>query len=309
MGDEEVLADVGFPLPALLRTREGETETRLLTLKTSLTDRGFRVDFSGGMPEGPRGLEVFRAPVSEEEFAERWRQTFKPESRFLGGVSLRLQEEGRIVSFSRGEVRVDDLHSRLRLPLASPRADRLEEIFGVDREHLGRAFASVGDPDPSIADTLLTAYLEVEASPEGAFAAIATPAGYRDLMKGVAEVTGEEVTEDGWRLDLCAPVAEDRAGGGEARFSERVVPDREARRLTVRRAYGNRVQDSAFAVEDYGEKTNLLRSVTLPGAREDLLRNDSARGRMAGTLAVDLLAWSRMLPGNGETLGEAGSRL
>jgi hypothetical protein len=268
-----------------------------MALKTTRTDRGVRVAFSGGVPDGPRGLEVFLAPVSEEEFAELWRQTFKPESRFLRGVSLRLQEEGRSVSFSRGEVRVDDLHSRLRLPLASPRADRLEEIFGVDREHLSRAFANVEDPDSLITDTLLTAYLEVEAPPESAFAAIATPAGYRELMKGVAEVAGEEMTEDGWRLDLCAPGAEGRPGGAEARFSERVVPDREARRLTVRRTYANRVQDSSFAVEERGEKTSLLRCVTLPGPREDLLRNDSARGRMAGTLAVDLLAWSRMLPG------------
>jgi hypothetical protein len=33
----------------------------------------------------------------------------------------------------------------------------------------------------------------------------------------------------------------------------------------------------------------------LSGAREDLLANDSARGRMAGTLAADLLGWARLL--------------
>ena len=44
-----------------------------------------------------------------------------------------------------------------------------------------------------------------------------------------------------------------------------------------------------------GEKTYLTREAELTGRREDLLRNDSLRGRLAGSLAVDLLAWARML--------------
>jgi hypothetical protein len=42
-------------------------------------------------------------------------------------------------------------------------------------------------------------------------------------------------------------------------------------------------------------ETWLVREAVLAGPREDLLVNDSARGRMAGTLAVDLLAWTRTL--------------
>jgi hypothetical protein len=38
-----------------------------------------------------------------------------------------------------------------------------------------------------------------------------------------------------------------------------------------------------------------MREAELSGPREDLLRNDSLRGRLAASLAVDLLAWSRML--------------
>jgi hypothetical protein len=38
-----------------------------------------------------------------------------------------------------------------------------------------------------------------------------------------------------------------------------------------------------------------VREATLSGRRQDLLRNDSLRGRLAGALAVDLLAWARML--------------
>ena len=57
---------------------------------------------------------------------------------------------------------------------------------------------------------------------------------------------------------------------------------------------------SAYRVEEREGRTYLIREATLSGAREDLLRNDSLRGRFAGTLAVDLLAWARML-GNEET--------
>ena len=51
----------------------------------------------------------------------------------------------------------------------------------------------------------------------------------------------------------------------------------------------------AFRVEEREGATYLVREAILSGAREDLLKNDYARGRLAGTLAVDLLAWSRLL--------------
>jgi len=63
----------------------------------------------------------------------------------------------------------------------------------------------------------------------------------------------------------------------------------------VRRLYESRAYDSAFATEERNGRTYLLRKLSLPLARDDFLRNDAARGRLAGTLAVDLLAWARML--------------
>ncbi len=293
-GRESFLADVGFPLPALLPAREGETDTALATLRLSETPRGFRVEFFGGVPEGPRSLEIFSERVSEGEFAKRWQATFRPESRFLSEVSLRKTEESRAVSFFRGEVRVDDLHSRLTIPLPDSRAARLDEIFGVDRERLTRAFALVGDRGPERGGTELTAYLETDAPPEEAFAAISTSAGYRDLMAGVARVTAlEELPNGGWRLEMEAPGQ--NAELPDARFVEEVAPEAESRRLSVRRLYESRAYDSAFATEERNGRTYLLRKLSLPGAREDFLRNDSARGRLAGTLAVDLLAWARMI--------------
>jgi hypothetical protein len=76
---------------------------------------------------------------------------------------------------------------------------------------------------------------------------------------------------------------------------EEVHADPEARRLQVRRQYAHRAFDSVFEAAELRGRTYLVRSVTFEGSREDLLRNDSARGRLAGTLAVDLLAWSRLI--------------
>jgi hypothetical protein len=63
----------------------------------------------------------------------------------------------------------------------------------------------------------------------------------------------------------------------------------------VERRTGASVSKSAYGVEERSGKTYLIREAVLPGSREDLLRNDSMRGRRAGSLALDLLAWARML--------------
>jgi hypothetical protein len=64
----------------------------------------------------------------------------------------------------------------------------------------------------------------------------------------------------------------------------------------VRRRYSDgREVALEFRVETRDGETWLVREATLSGAREDLLKNDHARGRLAGTLAVDLLAWTRRL--------------
>ena len=75
-----------------------------------------------------------------------------------------------------------------------------------------------------------------------------------------------------------------------------VQPNPDHRTLEVRRRYAEgREVNLSYRVEEREGATYLVREAALSGAREDLLRNDSARGRLAGTLAVDLLAWSRLL--------------
>jgi arylamine N-acetyltransferase len=291
----EWIVDVGFPLPALLSGAADEVEeieTPRGSLRVTPAARGRRVEILGGVPEGPRELEIFHSPVSEAEFLKMWEKTWRPDSKFLTSVGLHREKDGRAVSFASGEIRVDDRHSRTRLPLAAPRAEALEEHFGVARELLHRAFAIAGDPEPEIAAAEVNVYLEVDASAQAAFDTIGSVEGYRGLMEGVARVVQDEPIEEGWRLRLLPPAA---AGNDPAQESgsidEEITPDRAGLALRVRR--GSR--DSFFQVLERGGRTFLVRRLVLDGARPDLLRNDSLRGRFAGTLAVDLLAWARRL--------------
>jgi len=70
-----------------------------------------------------------------------------------------------------------------------------------------------------------------------------------------------------------------------------------ARALRVARGSAAGRFESELRVEDRGGKTFVVREAFFGAPREDLLRNDSLRGRLAGTLAVDLLAWSRLAAG------------
>lgn len=290
-----VLADVGFPLSALLPEAEGETETPLAGLEVRRSPRGWAVVFRGGVPDGPPGLEIFGEPVPEADFLARWQSTFRPDSRFLRGVGVRRMEEQRVLFFTRGEVRVDDRHSRLAVPVAAPRARRIAELFGMEEIPVQRALTRTSDPSSELTGATLTAYLETRAAPDTAFAAIGSPDAYRRLMSGVASIASCEGSPTHWRLELQAPEAGSPPAAGDAGFAEDVTADPEGRRLDVRRIYPGRSYDSSFETRSLRGSTYLLRRVTFDGAREDLLRNDSARGRLAGTLAIDLLAWARQI--------------
>ena len=285
---EQWLCDVGFPLPAVLALAKGEVETGFFPVRLTRIDRGWRVELTGGVPEGPRALEVFDSVVPDEEFEQFWRRTFLPGSRFLKGVSLRRQQQGRVVSFSGGELRIDDRHSRTRLPVLRSRPAVLEEQFGVGTERLARAFALVGDPEPEISNAQVSVYLETDVSAEEAFDAIVSPQGYGRLMEGIGEVEAGEEGEGSWQMRLSPP---GKAGQAPASLEERITRDAAARTLRVRRGS----EESFYGSESRAGRTYLVRRAILSGPREDLLRNDSLRGRLAGTLALDLLAWARML--------------
>ena len=153
---------------------------------------------------------------------------------------------------------------------------------------------AVGDRGPEMEDASLTAYLETDADPAEAFAAIASPQGYAALLDGVArvEVVGSEAAESPWTLRLSAP---DAAAPLAQAMEETVSCDRSRRRLAIARRFGENRSDSFYETRARPGGAHLVRGLTLPGPRDDLLRNDSLRGRLAGALAVDLLAWSRRL--------------
>ena len=281
------ICDVGFPLPALLPCVEGETETALGALRVTRAPRGWRIEMLEGVPEGPRSLEIFVAPVASGEFARHWESTYRRDSRFLSAVSLRVEKAGRAVSFAAGEIRVDDLHSRTRIPLPPPRTPILEEQFGVDRDLLERAFALAGDPEPAIADAQVSVYLETEGPPAAAIEAIASPEGYGRLMSGAALVTPVDTAGSNFRVRLSPREGEDEAGV----VVEEITPRPEDLAVAVKRVN----QESYYETVARGGRTFLVRRAVLSGPRLDLLRNDSLRGRFAGTLAVDLLAWARIL--------------
>jgi hypothetical protein len=206
---------------------------------------------------------------------------------------LRRPDTARVVSFARGEIRIDDRHSRLRVPLRPPRAPRLAELFGVDAALLAEALARSGEGEATSTGGGLTAYLETTASPAAAFDSLARPGVYRRFLEGVAAVTLLEELPDGWRLTLAPPAGE---SGSANSLTEEVTlhPDRLA--LRVRRVSGGGHFDSELRAENRDGRTYLIREAFFDAPREDLLRNDSLRGRLAGTLAVDLLAWTRLLP-------------
>jgi len=287
----ERIADVGFPLPALLPLESGLVETPTVGLRVEAGEAGFEVAFEGGVPEGPRTLWIGKAPVEEDEYLELWRKTFRPDAPFLQEVWLRRDLGHRVLAFARGEARVDDLCSRLVVPLASPRSPSLGALFGIDEALLARAFALAGDPAPAAADPSLTAYLETSAPADRAYETIASPEGYRRLQEGVAPVGGLRETANGFRLTLSG------GGGTASDVTEEVSLDPAALRVTVARrgSAASSEQLSSYRAERRDGRTWLVREARLPGSGEDLLRNDGLRGRLAAALAVDLLGWARML--------------
>ncbi|HKD18158.1 MAG TPA: arylamine N-acetyltransferase [Thermoanaerobaculia bacterium] len=284
----ETIADVGFPLPALLPAASAFVETPTVALRVEPFPEGFEITLEGGVPEAIRSFAIHTAPVSAEAYDRLWRETFRPGGPFVQEVSLRRDLGHRILSFARGEVRVDDLCSRLRVPLLGSRPAALAALFDLDERLIARALEIAGDPPPANGHTTLTAFLETGASASSAYDAIGSPEGYRRLLEGVGRVEDLRETPGGFRLTLSA------APGEAAALEEEVSLDPATRRVSIVRRSAAGEQRSSYCAAERGGKATLLREAEFAGAREDLLRQDSLRGRLAASLAVDLLAWSRL---------------
>ena len=290
-GGREVIADVGFPLPGLIAPEPGLVETTLASLRVDRDGEGLRVTYDGGVPEGPRSLFLDTQTVAPEKYRELWERTFRGGAPFLRELTMRRDRGDRILSYAGGEVRVDDRHSRLRVPLPAPRSSVLARLFDIDQDLLSRAFSLSGETPKIAADPILTSYLDTETSAGEAYATIASPEGYRKLQQGVAEISDLAPTPTGFRLTL-SPGADSRS---DSQLSEDVTLDAVAQRVTILRKSATAEHRSSYRAQARDGRTYLMREASLPGVGEELLRNDSLRGRLAAGLAVDLLAWSRML--------------
>lgn len=275
------LADPGYPLPRLIPLETSAFETPTGSCAFEVSGGSAVLRFVSG-PEYGRVIEFSFERVSEDEFRAAWEKTFSATSLFLREVVLRRPDAHRVLRYFRGAVDVTDAHSRARIPLVDRRAEKLSGLFSVDRGLLDRAFAIAGDPGPERA----TARIEAYADPSGAverFGQLATAEGWRRFASGLGSVTIEEREPRRWRAVV-------RPESGEAVVEDvEVVPEEET--IRVRRSGG--LADTGFAIDRKSGEPRLVRFADLPDAREEFLVNDMGRGRIAGILAMDLLALSR----------------
>ncbi|HET9795621.1 MAG TPA: arylamine N-acetyltransferase [Thermoanaerobaculia bacterium] len=274
------LADPGYPLPSLLPLESASLDTPVGSLEFAVSGKAAVLRFVSG-PEYGRVIDFAFDPVSEEEFRAAWEKTFVRTSLFLREVVVRKPDGHRVLRFFRGAVDVSDAHSRTRLPLLGGRAAKLSSLFGIDAGLLARALSITGDRAPERTTARVEAYAEGPES-EARFRALSTPGGYRRFLAGLGSVEIEGAEEGRWRAvvrpESGETVAEDVEASGDL--------------LRIRRAGG--LAESGFELDRSAGEPRLVRFAELPDAREEFLRVDAGRGRIAGMLAMDLLALSRL---------------
>ncbi len=274
------LADAGYPLPALLPLETSSHETAIGSCEFSVSARSASLRFVSG-PEAGRVIDFFFDPVSEDEFRTEWERTFAKTSLFLREVVVRKPDAHRVLRFFRGAVDVTDAHSRATVPLAGNRAEKLASIFEIDAGLLSRALSIAGDADPARPTARIEAYGHAPDA-EMRFRALATPEGYARFLAGLGAVEIEEAGEGRWRAIV-------RPESGDAAVEE---IEAAGDLLRIRRA--GAFPESGFSLDRSAGEPRLVRFAELPDAREEFLRVDAGRGRIAGILAMDLLAVARL---------------
>jgi hypothetical protein len=275
------LADVGYPLPEIRPLESGPYESALGSCVLEAGPSHARLAVLSG-PERGCVIEYPLSAVSEDTFRAAWVKTFSAPSFFLKDVVLRRPDAHRVLRFSRGEVVVTDAYSRTVVPLLAERAAKLASLFSMDESVIDDALSIAGDPEPSRITARVEAFGEMPDA-ERAFAELGSAQGYRRFLAGLGDVQVDAVGPDA----LHAVV---RNAGGDA-VVEEIEIAREEEVLRVRRAGG--LADSGFALDRRSGEPRIVRFADLPDAREEFLKSDLGRGRIAGILAMDLLALSR----------------
>jgi hypothetical protein len=233
-------------------------------------------------PERGCIIEYPLSAVTAEDFRAAWQSTFSSPSFFLKNVMLRRPDAHRVLRFFRGEVEITDAYSRTVVPLLAGRAARLAEIFSIDESVIAVALKNAGDPDPPRSTARVEAYGEIPGA-ERAFAELSSEEGYRRFLSGLGDVEVRPAGPAALRAVVKNP-------GGQT-VVEEIEISREDEVVRVRRSGG--LTDSGFALDRRSGEPRIVRFADLPDAREEFLRTDLGRGRIAGVLAMDLLALSR----------------
>jgi len=186
-----------------------------------------------------------------------------------------------VLRFFRGAVDVTDAHTRTRIPLLGGRSGKIAAVFGIDPDLVSRALSIAGDPEPERSSARVEAFAE-DPDAESRFRALSSPEGYARYLEGLGAVSIESAGEGRWRAVV-------RPESGEPAIEDVEVLPGDV--LRVRRSGG--LADSGFALDRSASVPRLVRFADLPDAREEFLRVDAGRGRMAGILAMDLLALMR----------------
>jgi arylamine N-acetyltransferase len=274
------LADVGHPLPVLLPLETHSFESAVGSLELAVSGDSAVLRFSSG-PEQGRVIAFDLDPVSESGFHEAWEATFAKTSLFLREVVIRKPDGHRVLRFFRGAVDVTDAHSLARIPLAEGRPAKLSAIFGIDEGVLARALSITGDPAAERATARVEAYADGPDA-EARFRALATPGGWARFQAGLGAVDIEEIAAGRWRAAVTAE------------SGETIVEEIEASGDLLRIRRPGPFSESGFALDRSAGEPRLVRFADLPDGREEFLRTDAGRGRIAGMLAMDLLALSRI---------------
>lgn len=277
----EWLVDVGFPLPEIRPLESDSYESSLGSCVLEAGESRATLAIVSGPSRG-RVITYPLSPVTEETFRQAWLRTFSRPSSFLEDVVLRRCDAHRVLRFHRGEVEIADAYSRTVVPLLADRAARLAELFSIEESVIADALSIAGDPDPPRRTARVEAYGEIP-NAERAFAELASAEGYRRFLSGL----GEAEVESTGPASLRAVV---RNAGGHT-VVEEIEIGREDEVVRVRRSEG--LTDSGFALDRHSGEPRIVRFADLPDAREEFLRTDMGRGRIAGVLAMDLLALSR----------------
>jgi hypothetical protein len=275
------LADVGFPLPEIRPLESGSYESALGSCVLDAGPSRAALSVVSG-PERGLVVEYPLSAVSDDAFRAAWVRTFSPSSVFLKDVVLRRLDAHRVLRFSRGEVVVTDAYSRAVVPLLADRTAKLADLFSMDASVIGDALSIAGDPEPSRITARVEAFGEMPDA-ERAFAELASTEGYRRYLAGLGDVQVEAAGPNALRAVI-------RNAAGDAAVEEIEIA-REEEVVRVRRADG--LADSGFALDRRSGDPRMVRFANLPDAREEFLKSDLGRGRIAGILAMDLLALSR----------------